>query len=181
MTGQKLLRGNISVYAVDPSAVAKWTAPTAAELNTALTDKTIKAWDISCAINDDSYSINLTDSDTDDSRSICDISNVDTPTFFQYEVEFDTFRNGPAAGPYAVPQTAVYDLPLQLFTVLDREFYIVKRIGVPQGVALAKGQTISAYGVTVDYAQDIVDDNSVIQFGARFKTTGNVNVNFDLL
>src|SRR5690349_3853891 len=100
MAGTKLLRGNFSVYAFAPSAITNWAAPTAAGLTAALAANT--GWDISCALTDDSVDINLTDSDTDDSISICDIGNVQTPTFYNYNVSFDSFRNGPASAGAAV-------------------------------------------------------------------------------
>lgn len=177
MAGTKLLRGNYSVYAFYPEALTNWAAPTAAALTTALNATPALGYDISCAITDDSVSINLTDSDTDDSISICDIGNVSTPTFFNYEVTFDSFRNGPAAAGTPVP---VYELPVNLFSAADRPFYIVTRIGPAQGTAFAAGQIVSIYGVNTDYPVDVVGDGENILFGSRFKPSGQVFTNATL-
>lgn len=175
MAGTKLLRGNFSVYAFFPEAQANWATPTGTTLQTAITNGL--GFDISCALTDDSVSINLTDSDTDDSISICDIGNVSTPTFFNYEVTFDSFRNGPAASG---PAVAIYDVPVNLFTTADRPFYILTRIGAAQGTALATGQTVSIYGVNTDFPADVLGDGENILFGSRFKPSGQVFTNATL-
>lgn len=172
MAGNKLLRGHFSVYAFLPEAVADWTALSAAELNAAIANGL--GFDISCALTDDSVDINLTDSDTDDSISICDIGNVQTPTFFNYNVSFDSFRNGPAS---VGAQVAVYELPVDLFSGADRDYYIAKRIGPAQGTAFAAGQELSVYGVNTDFPTDILGDGENILFGSRFKANGQVYTN----
>jgi hypothetical protein len=121
--------------------------------------------------------INLTDSDTDDSISICDIGNVSTPTFFNYEVTFDSFRNGPAAAGAPV---AVYELPVNLFTAADRPYYIVTRIGPAQGTTFAAGQIVNIFGVNTDYPVDVLGDGENILLGSRFKPSGQVYTNATL-
>lgn len=175
MAGNKLLRGNFSVYAFFPEAVADWSNLSAAALNTAVTNNL--GYDISCALTDDSVSINLTDSDTDDSISICDIGNVSTPTFFNYEVSFDSFRNGPASAGAVVP---VYEIPVDLFGNVDLPFYIVKRIGPAQGTTFAAGQIVSVFGVSTDWFQNVLGDGENILFGSRFKPIGKVYTNATL-
>lgn len=171
----KLLRGNFSVYAFFPEAVTNWASLSATALNTAVTNSL--GFDISCALTDDSVDINLTDSDTDDSLSICDIGNVQTPTSYNYNVSFDAFRNGPVA---AGPAVAAYELPVNLFTAPDLPFYIVKRIGTPQGTTFAAGQIVSVYGVNTDYPVDILSDGDNILLGCRFKPTGAIYTNATL-
>lgn len=175
MAGTKLLRGHFSVYAFFPEAVADWSDLSAAELTAALGNGL--GFDISCALTDDSVDINLTDSDTDDSISICDIGNVSTPTFFNYNVSFDSFRNGPASVNAPV---AVYEIPVDLFSTADRPFYIVKRIGPAQGTAFAAGQEVSVFGVNTDYPTDVLGDGENILFGSRFKANGQVYTNAEL-
>lgn len=176
MAGNKLLRGHVSVYAFFPEAVSNWETMSAADLNAAITDGL--GFDISCAITDDSMNINPTDSDTDDSISICDIGNVSTPTFFNYEVSFDSFRNGPVALGQTV---AVYDLPPKLFPTADLPFYIMKRIGPAQGAAFAADQTVSVFGVNTDFPTDVLGDGENILFGSRFKPSGELNTNTKLV
>lgn len=175
MAGTKLLRGHFSVYAFFPEAVADWSSLSAGDLNDAVTAGL--GFDISCALTDDSVDINLTDSDTDDSISICDIGNVQTPTFFNYNVSFDSFRNGPTSEGAAV---AVYELPVNLFSAADRPFYIVKRIGPAQGTTFAAGQEVSVYGANTDFPVDVLGDGENILFGSRFKPNGQVYTNAEL-
>jgi len=161
----KVLRGNVAIYAFEEGAFADPAAPTVAELNGAL------GYDISCAISDD-YTLNMAESDTDDSRSICDIGTVATPTFQNYEASLDGFRD--------VDTTAagVYNLFRDLFRAPDVPYILVKRIGPAQAEAFATGQIISMFGVNTDIPVDVVEDGSPIMFGARFTTTGDVNVNY---
>jgi len=176
MAGNNLLRGHFKVTAFFPEAVADWANSTAAELNAAISAGL--GFDISCALTDDSVSINLTDSDTDDSISIFDVGNVSTPAFFNYEVSFDSFRNGPASVNTPV---AVYELPVSLFNAPALPFYILKRIGPVQGAVFAAGDDVSIYGVNTDYPTDVLGDGENILFGSRFKPNGQVYTNAELV
>src|SRR5688572_15995544 len=93
--GNKLLRANVGIYAAYPEAFANPATPTAAELNAQFvytTTETNMVFNISCAVLDD-YTLNMSDSDTDDSLSICDVGNVESPTFQNYEASLDGFRD----------------------------------------------------------------------------------------
>lgn len=164
---QKMLRGNVTIYAFAPEAFADPANPTVAELNGPL------GYNISCAITDD-YTLNMAESDTDDSRSICDIGTVATPTFQNYEASLDGFRDED------VTAAGVYNLFRDLFRAEDVPFILLKRIGKSNNEAFAAGDIVSLYEVNTDIPVDVVEDGSPILFGARFKTTGNVNVNVDV-
>ena len=78
MAFQKLLRANVGIWAAYPEAFEDPENPTAAELNDWFeygTNEDAMVFNISCAILDD-YTLNMADSDTDDSMSICDIGTV---------------------------------------------------------------------------------------------------------
>jgi hypothetical protein len=174
--GQKLLRANVGIYAAYPEAFANPATPTAAELNAQFvytTTETAMVFNISCAILDD-YTLNMTDSDTDDSLSICDVGNVESPTFQNYEASLDGFRDK------SLTDTGVFNLFRELFQGVDNPFWLIKRIGKAQNAAFAIGDTISMYGVNTDYGVDLVEDNTMLQWGARFKTTGNLNTNYTI-
>ncbi len=162
---QKMLRGNVTILAAAPEAFADPATPTADELNGPL------VWNISCAIADD-YTLNMAESDTDDSRSICDIGSVATPTFYNYEASLDGFRD---ADPDA---DGLYNLFRDLFRAADVPYILVKRIGGVNTKPFEVGDTVSMYGVNTDYPVDVVEDGSPIMFGARFKSTGDLNVNY---
>jgi hypothetical protein len=36
------------------------------------------------------------------------------------------------------------------------------------------------YGVNTDFPVDLIEDNAMLQFGARFKPNGNLNMNHTL-
>lgn len=176
MTATKTLRGNTTIWAVRPEAfsAAEWEAGvSAAKWATMLAAGLIT--DISCAI-EDGYSLNATGSATDSSMSVCDIAEVESPTYKEYEASLDLFRNKPGT-----IDTPIYDVALSLFDGLDTPYYLVKRVDKPQGVPVAAGHTLSAFSVTTDYGQDSVDDGSMTMYGARFKTPGGIATNIDAL
>lgn len=179
-TGTKLLRSNITVLAAYPEAFANPAAPTAAELNAQFvftTAETNKVFNISCAITDDGFTANLTDSDTDDTRTICDIGQVQNPTFQVYEVSLDALRDA------NVTDNGVFNLFFDLFKGVDRPFWIITRVGKSNSAPfLTDGSdVIRMFGVNTDYPVDIVDDNSLTKFGARFKNTGDLNFNYKVV
>lgn len=174
--GQKLLRANVGIYAAYPEAFQNPAAPTVAELNAQFAYTTAEAnmvFNISCAVLDD-YTLNMSDSDTDDSLSICDIGNVQSPTFSNYEASLDGFRDK------SLTDTGVYNLFHELFMGVDNPYWLIKRIGKAQNATFAVGDVISMYLVSTDYGTDIIEDNSMIQWGARFKTLGSLNINYTI-
>ncbi|MET4703112.1 hypothetical protein [Frigoribacterium sp. UYMn621] len=170
MSATKTLRGNVTIWAVRPEAFADWSVPISlAAWSTALASGLIT--DISCAV-EDGYKLNLTGSAVDNSQSVCDITVVETPLYYQYEALLELFRNRP--GDVDMP---IYDIALSLFDAPDVPYFLVKRIDKAQGSALAVGDIVSAFGVYTDLAQDVVADGAMLKFGAHFKTTGGVNTN----
>ena len=65
----KMLRPNVGLYVATSDAFADWRAPTLTEITDAA-----KVFNISPAVTDD-YTLNMTDSDTDDSLAIVDSYN----------------------------------------------------------------------------------------------------------
>lgn len=174
---EKLLRSHITVLAAYPEAFADPSAPTAAELNDWFSydnNRDAMVFNISCAIADDGFTANITDSETDDSRTICTVGQQQNPTFEQYEVSFDAFRDK------SVTDEGAYNLFFNLFMGADRPYWIITRIGEENDTPFADGQDIKMFGVSTDYPNDIVDDNAMVKFGARFKNTGEVNINYRL-
>ena len=165
MPGTKTLRGNVTIWAVRPEAVSDWTAAISlAEWDAA--DAAGLITDISQAV-EDGYKLNLTGSKTDNSQSVEDVTQVETPVYDEYEASLDIFRNKPGS-----TGTPAYDIALSLFDHEGIEYYLVKRVDKTQHAAVEVGDILSAYGVSTDIGQDITDDGSMLMFGARFKTTG---------
>lgn len=164
----KLLRGNTKISVVEYEAIADPAAPTSAELNGAL------SYDISCAVLDD-YTLNLTDSDTDDTLTVCDVGNVETRTFTNYEGELTGLKDADLSD-----NASVYNTFFRLFLAPDNKYWLVKRIGQPQAAAYASGQTVSLYAFTTDYPTNNADDGSMLSMTANLKPSGEVHVNYTL-
>lgn len=161
----KMLRPNVGLYVATSDAFADWTAPTLTEI----TDAT-DVFNISPAVTDD-YTLNMTDSESDNSLSIIDNADVQTPTYHNYEASLDGFRDSNLAAD------SVYNKFRDLFEAPDVKYYLIKRVGKAHDAAFAAGDEISIYGVKTDYPIDIVGDGEMVRMGARFLTTGEVKVN----
>lgn len=163
----KLLRPNVGIYVAAADAFADWSAPTLTEITNAT-----KVFNISQAVTD-GYTLNMTDSDIDNSLAIVDNASVSTPTMYNYEASIDGFRD---ADPEA---DSAYNLFYNKFALapVGTKYFLIKRIGKAHDAAFAQGDLVSIYGVTTDYPIDIVADGAMIMTGARFLTTGQVAVN----
>jgi hypothetical protein len=163
----KLLRPNVGIFVAASDAFANWAAPTLAEL-TAPT----KVFNISQAVADN-YTLNMTDSDVDNSLSVTDNAQVDTPTLYNYEASFDGFRDANLSA------TSVYNKFRDLFAgaSVGTKYYLIKRIGKAHDANWTVTDMFSIFGVTTDNPVDIVADGAMIMLGARFLVTGEVKVN----
>jgi hypothetical protein len=168
----KLLRPNVGIYVATADAFggADITAPSFVPTLTQMSADA-KVFNISPAITD-AYTLNMMDSDVDNSLAIVDNSNVSTPTLYNYEVSLDGFRDAGSGASF-------YNKFKELFadSTVGTKYYIIKRIGKAHDAAFAIGDLLSIYGVTTDNEIDIVADGAMIMLGARFLTTGEVAVN----
>lgn len=169
----KMLRPNVGLYVASADAFggADITASTWAPTLAQLTDAT-KVFNISQAVTDD-YTLNMTDSDSDNSLAIVDNATVETPTLYNYEASLDGFRDANVAADSA------YNLFRDKFAdaAVGTKYYLIKRVGKVHDAAFAAGDLISVYGVTTDFPVDLIGDGEMIRIGARFLTTGEVAVN----
>lgn len=173
----KLLRGNATYVVAYPEAFADPLKPTSTELNDWFeytSNEGGMVFNVSCAIVDGTDDVNRTESQTNDERTICDVAEVQNPTFAQYNAGFDTFRDED------VDANGVFNLAFDLFKAPDRPFFIYKRIGKRNTELFAQGDDVHIFGVTTDLPNDIIEDNSMLKFGARFKPTGDVETNYRL-
>jgi hypothetical protein len=161
----KLLRPNVGIYVATATAFADFKAPTLAEI----TDAT-KVFNISPAVTDD-YTLNMTDSESDDSLAIVDNASVQTPTYFNYEAALDGFRDENTSAD------SVYNKFRELFADPDVKYFLIKRVGHAHDADFATGQLVSVYGVRTDFPVELLGDGEMIRDGARFLTTGEVAVN----
>lgn len=174
---EKLLRANYTVLAAYPEYAADPFAPTAAELNAQFvwdTNESAMVFNWSCGIQDDSNNINQASSDTDSTMSICDLAETETPTFQNYEVTIDAFRDLDIDGK------GVFNLIRNMTLTADRPLIIITRIGANQKDPFVAGEVISIFGVTTDNPVEIAEDNAPLGHGARFKPTGSFKINTEV-
>lgn len=161
-----MLRPNVGLYVATADAFADWKNPTLTELTS-----TTKVFNISPAVTDD-YTLNQTESQSDNSLSVVDNADVTTPTYFNYEASLDAFRDSSTSA------TSVYNKFYDLFKAADVEYYLIKRVGKTHDANVAAGDLISIFGVKTDFPVDIIGDGEMIRMGARFLTTGKVKLNY---
>lgn len=175
ITNEKLLRANYTILLAYPEYAVDPLNPTAAELNDQFifgTNEDAMVFNISCAVLDDSANnINQESSDTDGTMTICDLAAVETPTFVNYSVSIDSLRD------LDVDAAGLYNLLRELTIAPDRPFYVITRIGENQNDAFAVGHVRSIFGALTDNPVDIVEDGTLIGHGARFKPTGEYDIN----
>lgn len=177
MTGDKLLRANVTVLMAYPEAFVDPLKPTAAELNNQFVYTSAEGnmvFNVTCAIEDSSFTANFVDSDTDDERSLCDEAAVETPVAKNYEVSWDAFRDK------EVDAAGVFNLQWRLVQTPDRPYYVITRVGENRATSFANDQHVSIFGVKTDNPQDIVDSGANTKVGVRFTYTGESKENFKI-
>jgi hypothetical protein len=116
------------------------------------------------------YTLNPTDSDTDDSKAITSGANVETPTFGNYEGNITYFREGDPADT-----TSAYARAFELFKHADAEGYFVRRVGYRSTVAAAATHEVDVFYFSSDTPQDVVpDDGGPIQFTVKYLPQGKM-------
>lgn len=143
----QLRRTSVSWFVALPEAFANRAAPTAAEFAGPL------VFDITCAVDEEATTFQLSDSDTDDRYSYCTESGQDTPTNYNPEVELGFYRDADrtATGAFADAFNLLHspDIPL----------YIIKRTGDQDnapGTPVAIDDRISMQYIKTDYGVDAV-------------------------
>lgn len=165
---QKMMKPNETIWWVPIAGLTPAynpDVPTAAALNNAL------SLNISCAIVN-GYTLNPTASDTDDSSSICDSANVQTPTFTNYEANLVLFREGDLDD-----DTSIEAKVFELFRYPDAEGYLVRRVGYLSDTPAAAGQVVSSFYVSSDVPQDTITDGGPIQMTVPFLPQGKMALN----
>lgn len=171
---EKLLRGNYTVMLAYPEYAVDPLNPTLAELNDQFaygTNEDAMVFNISCAILDDANDINQADSDTDSTMTICDVAALETPTFQNYTITFDTLRDRD------VDAQGVFNLAYYLTITADRPYYVITRVGATNTEPFTATDHLSIFGGATDNPVPVIDDNAPVVHGARFTTNGKFNIN----
>lgn len=163
----KMMSPNTTIWWVPEAVNYNPAAPSAALLTVAR--------NISCAVVS-GYTLNATDSDTDDSTSICDGANVELPTYYNYEANITFFREA-----NLVDVTSDYAKAFAFFKAGRQTGWLVRRVGYLSSVAAAATQVVSSYKVISDYPQDVVEDGGPIEFTVPFLPQGNMALNVALV
>jgi len=159
----KMMSPNSTVWWVPLAGLADPTKPKVAEL--------VAAKNISAAIVT-GFTISATDSDTDDSKTIVDEGNVQSPTFDNYEGNVSFFRSD------LVNVTAAFDEAFALFKVPRQEGYLVTRYGKKATVAPTATDQVSVFRFISDSPQDVEGDGGApIQFTVPFLPQGVMALN----
>lgn len=159
----KMLPPNVTVWWVPDDAhggIEDINAPTAAEINA--------GENISCAIVDP-YTLGWTDSDTDDTASICDDSNVENPTRKNYEGDITFFRDADLTDV-----TSVYNLARDLFRTPRQNGYLVQRVGKNPNTEpdAATGDEVSVFQFISGDPNIVKDNDAPVQMQVRFYAQG---------
>ena len=168
MANTRLYRANVTFCLAHPEAFANRTAPTAAELNSALVKN------ITCALNEDGTTFTLGDSDTDDSLTFCDEGNLSTPTFYNPEVVMEAFRDADTAA------TGIYNEALGLLAFPDIEYIAILRVGEDSDTNFAAGDRVKMVGVKTDFGIDVVGNGENQRISQTFFNNDFVNWNYEV-
>ena len=168
MANTRLYRANVTFCLAHPEAFANRTAPTAAELNSALVKN------ITCALNEDGTTFTLGDSDTDDSLTFCDEGNLSTPTFYNPEVVMEAFRDADTAA------TGIYNEALGLLAFPDIEYIAILRVGEDSDTNFAAGDRVKMVGVKTDFGIDVVGNGENQRISQSFFNNDFVNWNYEV-
>ena len=154
-----------------PAGTAGWNpeSPSAAVLT--------EARNISCAVVS-GYTLNPTDSDTDDTTSICNNANTTDYTFYNYEGNLTLFREEVGVNADA---TSPASRAFEFFKHEDADGYLVRRMGYAESTPAAAGQEVSVFKFMSDFPQDVVGDSGgAIQMTVPFLPQGQMVLNVAL-
>lgn len=168
----KLMAPNETIWWVPKSEVPDFDVYNPAA--SALTDER----NISCAITT-GYTLNPTDSDTDDTSTICDGANVSTPTFKNYEGNLTLIREelgqneDQASGRYKA---------YQFFKHKGAEGWLVRRVRGLNYEPATVGESVESYEFITDNPQESgEDDAAIVTYVVAFHPQGNFAVDQELV
>lgn len=165
---KKMLNPNTTIWFVDEEDVTDIETLAATALDT-------DGKNFSCAIVR-GYTLNPTDSDTDDSASICDSGNVENRLYDNYEGEFTFFRDADISDA-----ASVFNEAYEYFKEPDRRFWVIRRLGFKNTAAPEGKQEVEAFLFTNDRIRSIDGgDDGPIQFTVPMLQQGHYTGYFKL-
>jgi len=92
------------------------------------------------------YTLKMTDSKTDPSKTIIEEGNSETPTLMNYEGKLTFFEDEVGSGTQEAPEDAtIFTEVVSLFKVAYVDGWLVKRVGRPSALDYAAGHIVSVY------------------------------------
>lgn len=165
---QKMLNPNTTLWVIDAEDVLDIKQITAADI-------AADAINISCAVTR-GYTLNPTDSDTDDTASICDSGNVENRLYDNYEGEFTIFRDADRADALSI-----FNIAFDYFKDPDRKFYVIRRLGKRNTEAAVAGDEIEAFLFTNDNIRSVDGgDNGPVQATIPLLAQGEMTGYFNI-
>lgn len=162
----QLRRASVSWYLALPQAFADRENPEAAEFASPY------VVEITCAVDEEGTTWQLSDSDTDDRLSYCDRDGIDRPTNFNPEVELAIYRDADRTA------SGEFETARQWLTYPGIKMFVIKRVGdqdnVP-GTPVGAGDKISMQYVETDYGIDTLADEDPAMLTQGFIPKGFVN------
>lgn len=155
----KMLNPNTTIWWVPLAGITNPLAPTASQVNAGT--------NISCAITR-GYTLNPTDSDTDDTASICDTGNVKTRLYDNYEGEITFFKDANSADG-----SSVYNAAFALFKSPDVAGFLVRRLGKKSTSTAVAGDVVEVFQFTNDRTRSVDGgDAGPVQFTVPYLPQG---------
>lgn len=149
MASHKMVNPNTAIWWIPAAGLTTPSAPSAAQINAGTR--------ISSALVT-GYTLKMSDSNTDNSKTVEDEGNVETATLKNYEGKLQFFRDDIGSGTQDVPVPAVYQSVLDLFAVPYVEGWLVSRYGRKASVAVAATHVVSVYKFKNDVLRTLEGD-----------------------
>ena len=150
---KKLIGPYTTIWWFDTAALTTPMAPKVADFTAALAATPPTALNLSCTIVT-GYTLNPTDSDTQNSRLLCDEGNAETRGNANYEATLQFARE---ADP-DTNTTSIFIAPFEKFKHKGVEGYLVRRVGKKSTDAIAVGDRLDVFKVMSDNPRDIEED-----------------------
>lgn len=172
MASQKMVnQKRIAVWWIPEAGLTAPSAPSAAQINAGTR--------ISQALKT-GYTLKFNDSNTDNSRTVEDEGNVETPTLKNYEGKLNFFRDEIGTGTQDAPVPAtIFTTVLDLFKTPYVSGWLVSRYGPKADVPVAAGNKVSVFKFKNDYYKVIEGDagETPVEIEVEFLKQGEAYAN----
>ena len=161
------------------SAFEDPSAPTAAELN----DRAFVHL-VSCGLTEDGTNFDLTDSDTDTTRTWCDVGNVANPVRRNYGASLTWLLDANTGGSGSTADlTSLYNKLTAMLGQPDVPYWLIRRMGpnsVAQDANFATGQIIQMAQFKTDFPQLLIETGTPARMTQALLAQGGLAWNVDV-